>query len=242
MIRKLLVVAAAAAIPLGAVALGAAPASAAKPPPPPSPPLNCSASGTVTFASPGISNYGSASASKVSVTTTSPITYAGANCGTGGSGPANNISSKSTLKCNKKVPGQDVNGATRPDCVPHDYVYDSAGQFESAGVATIQKALKKLSFTVNGITFAAKTKSAGVSQSGQCSGEIGFVISGTVKAKPFTYSSFTLVACLGADSGPGTTGSFFSDILTAISGPTPPVTITSATIDGSAGESTLSIS
>lgn len=242
MIRKLIMVAAACAVPLGVVALGAGQASA-KGSPPPSPPLNCSASGTVTFASPGISNYGSASPSKISTTTTSPITYSGApaNCGSGGSGPANNINSKSTLKCNKKVSGEDANGATRPACVPGDYVYDSAGQFASAGVATIQKALKHLSFTVNGITFAGKTTSASVSQSGQCPGEIGFDVSGTVKAKPFTYSQFSLVACLGNDSGPGTTGSFLADISAAIGGNNS-VTIQSATLDGSPGESTLSIS
>lgn len=240
MIRKLMMVAAACAVPLGVVALGAGQASA-KGTPPPSPPLTCSASGTVNFAPPGISNLGSVSANKISTTTTTPITFGGSNCGSGGSGPANTINSKSTLKCNKKINDEDANGANRPGCVPHDYVYDSEGQFASSGVSTIQKDLKHLSFTVNGITFAAKTTSAAVSGSGQCSGEIGFVLSGTVKAKPFTYSTFQFVACLGADTGTNTSGSFLTDIAGEAGGNTSTV-IATAAIDGGPGESTLSIS
>lgn len=240
MLRKLMMVAAAAAIPLGGVALTAGTASA-KAPPPPSPPLNCSASGTVTFAPPGISTNGSVSPNKTSTTTTSGLTLSGAGCGTGGSEPANAIVAKSTVKCSKKVPDQNSTGGSQPGCLPGDRVYDQASAFASTGTATLQKALKKLTFTVNGITFSAKTTSATTSGAGQCSGEIGFVVSGTVKAKPFTYSTFTLIACLGADTGPNTTNSFLADIAASLGGNTA-ITIATATIDGGAGESSLSIS
>ena len=63
-IRKLFMIAAAAAIPLGAVTLGAGTTSAGAPPPP-SPPLACTVSGTVTFAPPGINRQGFVSASKI---------------------------------------------------------------------------------------------------------------------------------------------------------------------------------
>lgn len=248
MIRKLFMVAAAAAIPLGAVAVGADAAWASKPPPPASPPLTCKAATTVTFASPGLSYYGSVSSSKTSVTTTSPITYNGSGCSGGGSGPAENITSKSTTKCNKKVPGETSTGATMPSCVPGDYVYDSTNGFASGGVSALQKSLKHLAFTitVNGVpvNFSGKTAAAGADLScpKDTSGnpEIGFTLSGTVKAKPYTYSTFSLVACLDGDSGPGTTGSFGNDFGTADSGPTPAITIATATLDPSS--STLSIS
>jgi hypothetical protein len=237
MIRKLLMVGAAAAIPLGAVAFASAPASAAKAPPPPSPTLNCSAAGTVSFAPPGISFYGTASPSKTSTTTTSGLTFAGSGCGSGGSEPANTILAKSTLKCNKKIAGEDANGNTVPSCVSGDRVYDQASGFASTGTATLQKALKKLTLTVNGITFAAKTTSTSIAS---CSGgEFGFALSGTVKAKPFTYSTFALTACLGSDTGPGTTGSFGADIVTALNGPSPAVTIATTQVD--AVHSTLTI-
>ncbi len=240
MLRKLLMVTAAAAIPLGAVALGTGTATA-KAPPPPSPPLNCSASGSVTFAPPGISHYGSAEVSKDSTTVSSALTFAGANCGTGGTSPTRNIVSKATLKCNKKIAGEDATGATMPSCVPGDVVYDSAGGFASTGTATLQKALKKLTFAVNGITFSAKTTSSGFDLS--CGGtEVGFVLSGTVKAKPYTYSTFTLTACLGTDSGTGTTGSFGTDLGTAASNSPINSTIQIATTDIDSASSSLAIS
>ncbi len=243
MLRKLMMVAAAAAIPLGAVALGAGPAAATKGPPPASPPLTCSASGTVNFAPPGISRNGSISLNKTSTTTTSGLVFSGSGCGSGGTGPANTIVSKSTVKCSKKVANENKSGGPQPGCMVGGYnVYDQASAFASTGTATLQKALKKLSFTVNGIPFSGKTTSAAVSGSGQCSGEAGFVLSGTVKAKPYTYSTFTLIACLGHDTGTGTTGSFVTDIAVQLGSPSSTSTIATASIDGGTGESSLSIS
>ena len=90
------------------------------------------------------------------------MTYApGPECGTGGSSPARVINSKSTLKCDKKVAGEPI-----PSCVPHDYIYDSVSQFTSTFLATIQKALKHVTFTVNGITFVGKTTAVSVANCG----------------------------------------------------------------------------
>jgi hypothetical protein len=192
MIRKLLLVAAAIAMPLGAVAVtGIATAGVA------GAATTCTVSGTVTFAPPGISHNGSASASKTSTTTTSATTFGGG-C-TGGSGPMN-ITSKST-KCDKHTAGQP---SSNPACTPGNYGYGSWANFISGGTTSIQKALKKLNFTLNGTAYKTKTTSAAEVIGGACGSEVGFKITGTVtspKASKGLPSSLT--ACLGAITGSG---------------------------------------
>jgi hypothetical protein len=196
MIRKLLLVAAAIAMPMGAVAVtGIATAGVA------GAATTCTVSATVTFAAPGISKPGSVTAAKSSTTTTSATTFGGG-C-TGGSGP-NNITSKNT-KCDKHTAGQP---ASNPACTPGNYGYGSWSNFTTGGTTSIQKSLKKFTFTLNGTTFKTKTTSASIilpGASNPCgTNEVGFQIVGTVTSpKADKGQASTLNACLGAITGTG---------------------------------------
>ena len=225
MIRKLLVVAAAAAIPMSAVAVGAigsGTAFAGKTVNP-SPPVSCTVAGTITFAPPGISHDGLVSTSKTSTTNTSAITFAGPACGpnttnSGGSTPPRAITSKST-----KCPGTTA-------CPKGSYISDTASSYVTTGASSLQKALKKGTITLDGVGFPFKTSSAASVNGGACGSEAGFQISGSVKNKAYAYTSYSLLVCLGGDTGTGTTGAFLNDITTAIASASGP-TIATATID-----------
>jgi len=99
MIRKMLVIAAAIAMPVSVIAVSGVTAGAASKPPP-DPAITCAVTATVTFAAPGISNAGSVSTSKTSNTTTSGESFStkGSDGACTGSAPDNTITSKS-VKC-----------------------------------------------------------------------------------------------------------------------------------------------
>ncbi len=216
MIRKLLMVAAAAAMPMGAVAVGALGAGTAVA----APTYTCSLNGGVVTFNGGLSANGSVTTAKTNADTSSGITFAGAGCGSGGSTIGRTITSKNT-KCGK-TPGTPV-----PGCIKGDTYYGTWSQFAGSGSAAIQKALKKINLTVDGHAFSGKTKaSVGISPGGSCGAEAGFQISGSVKPpKPLTYSTYSMTVCLGTVTlapGPGDPSSFInnltipgSDVLTA---------------------------
>jgi hypothetical protein len=224
------------AIALAASAFAFAGSAKAATPPPPDPARNCSISGTVTFASPGISHNGSLSTNKVSTTTVTGSSY---NCGGAGNTttPDLSIASKATSSCDKKVAGQQDNKGANPSSNPlcnkqtvKTWVYDTASGFASAGSGTLQKAIKKTTIVIAGETYLLKTTSVAIATSGQCPSEVGFVINSQVKKpKQDKAQTATEIACLGHDSGPGTTNSFAADIISALGGPG--VTIASAQID-----------
>ncbi len=241
MIRKLLMVAAATAMPVGMVAVGVVGdgTAGAKPPPPPSPPITCAISSTITFAPPGISTNGAVAPAgyKFSFVNTSLVHFTGCTVvngsTTGAAGPLS-IRSKNT-KCAKTPPNTPV-----PGCAKGLTYYDTAGQFAGEGPASIQKALKKLSLVVDGIGFAAKTSSAAIVLPGSsCGTEGGFLLTGSVKAKPYLYHTDSLLACLGSDTGTNTTGNAVADITAAALGNT---SIVVATADIDPATSTLHIS
>jgi hypothetical protein len=211
MIRKMLVVAAAIAMPVSVIAIPAftSGVAGAHTVVPADPPVTCSVSGTVTFAPPGLSSAGSAEAAKDSVSTTSPTTF-GAGC-TGGSGTGYSITSKS-IKCAKKA--TDPEPSSNPGCEVGEYGYDSWSNFTTGGTTAIQKALKKLNFTLNGIAYETKTTSASQVVFNACGSEVGFQLNGTVAApKQDKGQSSQLIACLGAVTGTGLTSytNFFDD-------------------------------
>jgi hypothetical protein len=221
--RKILMGILAIALPIGTVAAVQTTASAKTGPPDPA--VNCGAAGSVQFQAPGLSKNGSISATlKTSVTSaTSSFT------GCGGTSPLSvNINSKNT-KC--KGPN---NPAGTPCEAKHTYTYDSEASFATTGTSSILKSLKKITFTVAGRTYLSKSSAANsitctdsVSPPGGDPTEVGFKITGSVKSpKNDKGESVTLVACLGTDSGPGTTGSFFDDLASGTG------TIAGASIDG----------
>jgi len=230
--RKILMGILAIALPIGTVAAVQTAAFAGGPKPPPDPARNCSVAGSVVFQSPGLSKSGSISATAKTSVTTASTSFGG---GCTGSTPTVNITSKNT-KC--KGPGSPA-----ANCVTKKtYSYDSEAGFASTGTSSILKSLKKLNFTVDGVAY--QTKSTGASSIGCTDAtsppngipqEVGFKITGVVKSpKNDKGETTTLNACLGTDGGPGTTGSFLSDLGSGIG------VIATASIDGNS--STLAIS
>jgi hypothetical protein len=233
MIRKLLVVTAAVAMPISTVAaIGATGGVAgAKSPVPPDPGVTCSVSSTTTFAAPGLSVNGQVGTGvKTTVSTTSATTFGpvGGN-GCTGTGAGSTITSK-TVKCTKGQPGQPT---TNPGCdgVKGTEGWDSWGDFLAPGnLATLQKALKKLSFTINGIAYETKTSGATtILPGGLCgSSEVGFQLTGAVKApKQDKGQSAVLNACFGAATGSDLVGPTFLDNINAPE----PTTVATASID-----------
>ena len=223
--RKILFGAAAIVLPVSTVGLiGATTGVASASKAPPNPPITCSVSGTVHFASPGITKSGSEDTSKTSQTTTSGD--AASSCGAGGSSIPNlTISTKST-KCK---------GAGNPDAVctaKGEFEYGSWGDFVADGTMSITKSIKKLSVELDGVTYLLKTTNAADTACFPTSGptEVGFAITGEVKSpKADKGETSTLTACLGTDTGPDTTGTFAGDYNSSTA------TVATATIDGQRG-------
>jgi hypothetical protein len=204
MIRRICAVAAAIALPMSALAvIGLTNGVAGAATGPPDPAVTCTIGATVTFAPPGISTNGQVGTGvKETSTTVSSETLGGAGC-TGSSSIAPILSK--TVKCVKNQPGQP---STNPGCngVKGTEGWDSWGDFAATGTASVLKSTKKLSFTINGIPYVTKNTSASnVSCSG---GEVGFQISGTIKApKNDKGQTDVLTACLGVVTGTSLQGS-----------------------------------
>lgn len=224
-IRRRILLAAALIMPtttLAAVAATSGPASASS--------VSCTVTANVAFAAPGLSRNGTGSAT--AKTTSTSVTGSVLTCNTGnGSLGTLTITSKSN-KCTGAGTGKSP--AVEPACIAKKnpiYVYGSLFDFAGSG-PSIQKSLKKLSFSIGTTAYSLKTSSAGeITGTGAntaCgAGVVGFDIMGTVKApKTLKGAPFTTVACLVTDSGPGTSGTFANDL------GVPGITITNATIGG----------
>ncbi len=82
------------------------------------------------------------------------------------------------------------------------YGYGSWSNFAASGASTIQKSLKKLSFTINSIAYTSKTTSASEVVGGACGSEVGFQLTGSISGpKQDKGQSATLLACLGTVTG-----------------------------------------
>jgi hypothetical protein len=190
---------------------------------------------TVTFAQPGISNQGSAQASKKSTSTTSAspsLTCTGKHAGSG-TVAGSVIKTKSTLTCSA-----DTNAPAACTGNPSFFVYDSATQFVG-GSSKLFKAVKTTTWTVGSTTYvaantASKTAGSG-SGVGNCpSTEAGFELTGHLTA-PASQSgkATTITACLNTDTGTATTGNFRNDITSEVLG-NKTITVFSAAFDGAA--------
>jgi hypothetical protein len=226
MIRKMLVIAAAVAMPVSVIAaVGGTSGVAGAKPGPPDPGVTCTIGATVTFATPGLSTNGQVGTGvKTTDTTVSGETLGGAGCV--GSSSINPIVSK-TVKCVKDEPGQPT---SNPGCdgVKGTVGWDSWGDYAATGTASILKDVKKLYFTINNIAYETKNTSA--ADVGCAGGEVGFQINGTV-ASPKNDKGQTdvLTACLGTVTGSSLLGPDFQDNLFAPN----PTTVATAQIDPS---------
>ena len=201
MIKKLLMVAAAIAMPATAVAGIAVTSGVAGAKAPVVLPTTCAVTGSVTFPAPGLSQIGAVEASSKSTTTASSSASGGCT-GTN----SQTIVSKSTVKC-KSQP------TTAPCTSTEGYVYDTDGSF-AAGTANLAKAVKKgLAVTDNGVALTlVPTAGTGVSlvlPGSVCGSNAGFQLTGTVKKATDT---FTATVCLTTDTGTNTSGTFITDL------------------------------
>ena len=187
---------------------------------------------TVTFAAPGISIQGTAQVSKKSKSSTSSST--GGTCT--GKHPGTGTVAGGSIKTVSKVTCATDSNPPSP-CPTGDFVYDSASQFVG-GASTLVKGVPTTSFTIGSTSYVAANTAPAQAGSGSgpgnCpAGETGFVLTGALTAPAAQKgAATTITACLSTDSGPGTSGNFFNDVVAELGGNTTMV-IQTATIDGS---------
>ena len=237
MIRKMLVIAAAVAMPATALAavttVGASGvAGAAKT----YTSQTCAVTGSVTFAAPGLSYAGSLGKKSTS-TSLSANTATGTGCGPGVSGStalSNKIVSADT-DCNvPPVPPATLPPVCSSATTKLHYAYDTASSLATSGVSSIVASLgpKGLKLYDNGNKVTGLVTAPGtntVLPGGACGTGIGFALSGNTNITGLTY---VLSLCLVGDTGTGTSGSFFTDYVAAAGGNTS-ITIATATVGSS---------
>jgi len=226
MIRKLLLVAAAIAMPAsaGAVALvgTASPAGAVTP-------ITCTVTAVVHFAAPGLTFNGSTTTATTSNTTTSGGVLGGTSCGSTHAGTLSNQTIKTAaIKCTGAgMPSSNPACKAPP---PQLYGYDSWKNYASSGVSSILASLPNISFKVGTTTYTAHNTAAaellpnaagcGTGTTG-LGKEVGFKITGKITtAGPYLNAVSTLKACLGKVTGlhlvaahaPATVPTFFYQI------------------------------
>jgi hypothetical protein len=203
-IRKLLLVAAAIAMPAsaGAVTLVATAPSAGA-----AATINCHIAGTVTFASPGLSHNGKVTTATTSTTSVSGETYSKGTTACTGTSPTLSIKTANT-KCN-------ASGATTtiPACVGHptEYGYGSFDSYAKTGVSSIKADVKTYKFTVNKVAYTSTTCTTSscvaihtCPTSKVYGSESGFEIKGKITApatSPYKNAATTVIVCLGSAVG-----------------------------------------
>lgn len=201
--RKILMGVLALALPTGLMATMSTSAVAGKAPPNP---ISCSGfGGTVTFGGgAGLTLAGTATSAKDSA----PTTVSGGSFTCTGSVSASNaglsIAGSKNAKLAKSDPRYNKTAGIK-------YLTNTKSGFTAAG-GTLKKTLKVVNFTIGGHAEQFKTKGATEVVGGACAGEVGFRITGQVKAAPYDTKTADILACLGHDSGPGTTNSVGTDL------------------------------
>jgi len=237
MIRKMLVIAAAVAMPAaamaGVTAIGGAGIASAKALTPVA--ATCTLTGNVTFANPGLSYNGSLTNKSVEDSKTD-ITPGG-----GGACPTKAIKEKivtDTTACATASPAPACTLATAKTLAKDPFYYDTASSLASAGTANIAASLAGgIATTNNGTKVVLEVTAPNVTSilpGGACGTNIGFSLTGAVDlaAGGSTGLNYALDICLTGDTGTGSSGSFFPDYLAAAGGSTT-VTIASGILGSS---------
>jgi hypothetical protein len=229
MMRKLLMVAAAIAMPLGTVAVASVTSSVATSGVAGATTLSLTCklpASTVTFTAPGLTDNGAVTTSSKSKTKTAAGSL---NCGAAGTGSiaAQTIKSKNTLCVGNNNP--------IPGCTPTSYVYDSAAGY-SGSSSTLWQSLPTYTFVggSKGTLTVTNTSSAAINPGGKCGAtEAGFKIVGHVSSPSgYAGNAAQLIACLSTDTGPNTSGDFLTDISAEIAATdSPPITIATSALD-----------
>jgi len=232
MIKKILLAITMIAMPIGTATVAgvvASPGVAGAVTPPPTT-INCTVSGSVTFAAPGLSAGGTIT-SKSSEDTESSTTAAGTDCPT--TTDALKIVS-TTTPCPQTggVPNSGdpsaclatttKRGVTTYNIAKDPNYYDTTGSYATSGLTDLEAALaaKPIKATVDSIgvdlVFGSASEVYPTSDggTGKCgSTDVGFDVTGNVQVKGANVGTYEELACLSNDAGPGTTGNFLSDLL-----------------------------
>lgn len=204
MIRKLLMVSAAIAMPVsaGTVALVSTPSVAGA-----NTPINCAVTAVVHFASPGISHNGAVTTATSEATTTTGGVLSGSGCGSTHSGtlPNQTIHTPTVACTGTHLP------ASNPACVTGKRGYDSWTNYVSQGTSSIASSIPNITLHIGSSTYVSHTTSASAltpTASGCGTGttglgkEVGFKILGKVTtAGAYLNSVTTLKICLGKVTG-----------------------------------------
>ncbi len=204
MIRKLLLVAAAIAMPASAgvvtLVATAQPAAAA------GPTINCAETATITFAgASGLTHNGYATTATTSTTAVGKQTFTKGTTTCTGTGPTLSIKTANT-KCSASGETTQV-----PACTGHptEYGYGSFKSYVSGGTSSVGTSVKTLTFTVNGHTYTSKTcTTTGCVAAHTCpksatyGTEAGFELKGNITtAGTYSGAATTDIVCLGAITG-----------------------------------------
>lgn len=223
MIRKMLVVAAAVAMPAasiaGVTAVAGSGIASAKALPIAAGSYDCALTGSVTFAKPGLSHNGVVT-NKLVETSKAAVTPSG-DCGT------KTIKAKintDTTLCGV-TPSTDAAACTDPAnakniSIGKNRYYNTTSSLASAGVANIVSSLGPTGLSSvllgNKVTLAVTSGgTSSVTPGGVCGAGIGFHLEGATSVAGLTY---VLNLCLTGDTGTNTTNSFFTDFLTSAGG------------------------
>jgi len=259
MIRKLLLVAAAIAMPVsaGAVALvaTAGPAAAVTP-------INCHDTGTITFyGTSGLTHNGYITTATTSTTAVSAQTYTAGSSACTGTGPALSIKSTNT-HCNAAGAATEIPACTGHTTSTTEYGYSSLKSYQAGGTTSVKADVTTLHFTVNSVAYTSTTCTA-TTCVGTCTAttcvaahacpksttygtEAGFEIFGKISApatSPYLHGVTTAIVCLGKITGtfdlkqpgtpPATMPGFTYNLLQGelLTSPQDKITIKTATID-----------
>lgn len=208
--RRILIGVLALALPIGTVA-GLSTAASAKPVPNP---VNCTGfNGTVTFGSP-LTVSGVITTSKLGNPTT--ILTGAFNCG-GGTGNAATVTNPLSIAGGKNVKSTSYNkklckAAPTNTTVCDKYIVGTWAEFSGAG-SSIKKSFKSVSLTINGNAVIFQAKGSQIEPGGLCGPDVGFDITGQVKAGVYDTKTANILACLGTTMrADASTGEFLTDL------------------------------
>ena len=221
MIRKLLVVAAAVAMPAAALAAvttvgtsgvaGAAKVYKTQ---------TCAITGGVTFAPPGLSYLGTIG-KKTTTTVTASSTFTGTGCGPKATPTTSTLALKITSAATdcKTAPTPVPPGCTALETSKDFYLFDTASSFAGSGVSSIVASLSKgIKLIDNGNVVKGVVTTGGTSLvvAGVCgTGNAGFQLTGSTNV---TGLSYDVLLCITSDTGPGTSGQLGADAIAASGG------------------------
>jgi hypothetical protein len=237
MIRKMLVIAAAVAMPAvavaGATAISGAGIASAKASPPVA--VTCSISGSLTFAKPGLTPNGTLTNKTVEDTKTAITPGGAAACGTKA---IKNKIATATTPCTDPSPAPICTTAPAKTLAKDPNYFGSLGSLLSAPSSILTSLAAGVKTTDNGTKITLVPTAVGTILPGAACGatEVGFNLSGTVSGGAPAVSSFNMNVCLGGDTGTATTNHFFADY----TGGNPALVLATATLDPATSSVALS--